>query len=134
MSATLKPGDVVTCRAGRRWRVDALVPMDAAPDLAIERARTLAALEKAADHLGVGDSARAELFMVPDAGRAADALRTAVNAEAFIRSRLADDECEHGRLRTDSTPACGCWPGESATPDPFEAAAAAVRQGGRRRP
>ena len=28
--------------------------------------------------------------------------------------RLADHECEHGRLPFDSTPPCGCWPQEGA--------------------
>lgn len=44
--------------------------------------------------------------------------------------KLADDECQHGRLPGDSTPACGCWPDESvavrrfddlSTPDPIGA-------------
>ena len=25
---------------------------------------------------------------------------------------MADFECKHGRLPSDSTPACGCWPNE----------------------
>jgi hypothetical protein len=35
--------------------------------------------------------------------------------EAGVVGRLADNECSHGRLPFDRTPACGCWPHESAT-------------------
>jgi hypothetical protein len=34
--------------------------------------------------------------------------------EVGLLGRLADHECRHGRLRFDSTPACGCWPEEGA--------------------
>jgi hypothetical protein len=32
--------------------------------------------------------------------------------EAGVIGRLADHECDHGRLPFDRTPACGCWPQE----------------------
>lgn len=32
--------------------------------------------------------------------------------EAGALGRLADNECSHGRLPGDQTPACGCWPQE----------------------
>jgi hypothetical protein len=35
--------------------------------------------------------------------------------EAGLLGRLADNECRHGRLPFDRTPACGCWPLEGAT-------------------
>lgn len=35
--------------------------------------------------------------------------------EAGVLGRLADHECQHGRLPGDRTPPCGCWPNE---PDP----------------
>jgi hypothetical protein len=39
--------------------------------------------------------------------------------------RLADNECRHGRLPFDRSPACGCWPLEGAAalslPRPREA-------------
>jgi hypothetical protein len=34
--------------------------------------------------------------------------------EAGLFGWLADLECRHGRLPFDRTPACGCWPDESA--------------------
>ena len=34
--------------------------------------------------------------------------------EAGLLGRLADNECRHGRLPFDRTPACGCWPQEGA--------------------
>jgi hypothetical protein len=34
--------------------------------------------------------------------------------EAGLWGRLADNECRHGRLPFDRTPACGCWPQEGA--------------------
>ena len=34
--------------------------------------------------------------------------------EAGLFGRLADHGCRHGRLPFDSTPPCGCWPGEGA--------------------
>jgi hypothetical protein len=34
--------------------------------------------------------------------------------EAGAIGRLADHECQHGRLPFDRTPACGCWPQEGA--------------------
>ena len=34
--------------------------------------------------------------------------------EAGVIGRLADHECDHGRLPFDPTPACGCWPQEGA--------------------
>jgi hypothetical protein len=34
--------------------------------------------------------------------------------EAGVLGRLADQECRHGRLPYDCTPACGCWPQEGA--------------------
>ncbi len=34
--------------------------------------------------------------------------------EAGVLGRLADNECRHGRLPFDRTPACGCWPQEGA--------------------
>jgi hypothetical protein len=36
----------------------------------------------------------------------------AVMAEPFCPPDLADFECVHGRLATDPTPACGCWPND----------------------
>jgi hypothetical protein len=30
--------------------------------------------------------------------------------EAGVLCPLADNECRHGRLPFDRTPACGCWP------------------------
>ena len=35
--------------------------------------------------------------------------------EAGVLGRLADHECPHGRLPSDRTPTCGCWPDETAT-------------------
>lgn len=32
---------------------------------------------------------------------------------------LADNECEHERLPTDTTPPCGCWPQEVTKDPPF---------------
>ena len=34
--------------------------------------------------------------------------------EAGVLGRLADHECRHGRLPSDRTPPCGCWPEEGA--------------------
>ena len=34
--------------------------------------------------------------------------------EAGMVGRLADHECRHGRLPSDRTPPCGCWPEEGA--------------------
>ena len=34
--------------------------------------------------------------------------------EAGLLGRLADNECRHGRLPFDRTPASGCWPQEGA--------------------
>lgn len=34
--------------------------------------------------------------------------------EAGVLCPLADNECHHGRLAFDRTPACGCWPEEGA--------------------
>jgi hypothetical protein len=34
--------------------------------------------------------------------------------EAGVLGGLADNECGHGRLAFDRTPACGCWPQEGA--------------------
>ena len=34
--------------------------------------------------------------------------------EAGLLGRLADNECRHGRLPFDRTPARGCWPLEGA--------------------
>ena len=34
--------------------------------------------------------------------------------EAGLLGRLADNECRHGRLPFDRTPACGCWPHEGS--------------------
>ena len=34
--------------------------------------------------------------------------------EAGVLGRLADHECRHGRLPSDQTPPCGCWPEEGA--------------------
>lgn len=34
--------------------------------------------------------------------------------EAGVLGRLADHECRHGRLPSDRTTPCGCWPEESA--------------------
>jgi hypothetical protein len=34
--------------------------------------------------------------------------------EAGVLGRLADHECPHGRLPSDRTPPCGCWPEEGA--------------------
>lgn len=41
--------------------------------------------------------------------------------------RLADDECKHGRLPGDRTPACGCWPQEGAAIVPLPTTAAPAR-------
>lgn len=38
--------------------------------------------------------------------------------EAGIVGNLADNECAHGRLPTDTTPPCGCWPQEAPQPAP----------------
>jgi hypothetical protein len=35
-----------------------------------------------------------------------------VCADFELGLRLADHECPHGRLYGDSSPSCGCWPGE----------------------
>lgn len=35
--------------------------------------------------------------------------------EAGLFMHLADHECKHGRLPTDRSPACGCWPSETTT-------------------
>lgn len=37
--------------------------------------------------------------------------------EPLLHSQLADDECQHGRLPGDRTPACGCWPIETREPE-----------------
>ncbi|HET6870149.1 MAG TPA: hypothetical protein VFH80_29825 [Solirubrobacteraceae bacterium] len=34
--------------------------------------------------------------------------------EGGVLGRLADHECRHGRLPSDRTPPCGCWPEEGA--------------------
>jgi hypothetical protein len=51
--------------------------------------------------------------------------------EAGALGRLADHECEHGRLPLDSTPPCGCWPEESAVvlalPSPSQVAESGAR-------
>jgi len=39
--------------------------------------------------------------------------------EAGLLGRLADHECVHGRLPSDRTPRCGCWPEEAATVIPL---------------
>jgi hypothetical protein len=51
----------------------------------------------------------------------ADRYRAAMHAaggdcpiEAGVLGRLADHECDHGRLSGDLTRRCGCWPQESA--------------------
>ena len=35
--------------------------------------------------------------------------------EAGVVGRLADHECDHGRLPGDRTPRCGCWPQENGS-------------------
>jgi hypothetical protein len=34
--------------------------------------------------------------------------------EAGVLGMLADNECRHGRLASDRTTPCGCWPNERA--------------------
>jgi len=34
--------------------------------------------------------------------------------ESGVLGRLADNECDHGRLPGDCTPKCGCWSPENA--------------------
>ena len=54
----------------------------------------------------------------PFADRYRQAMRQAGGAcpiESGVLGRLADHECEHGRLPGDRSAKCGCWPEESAT-------------------
>lgn len=51
------------------------------------------------------------LSVVPDRIRV---LELSLQWQDRIDNCLADNECEHGRLHGDTTPACGCWPAESA--------------------
>ena len=52
--------------------------------------------------------------------------------EAGVIGRLADHQCEHGRLPGDRTPRCGCWPQENASvialPEPARIHPTAVRR------
>ena len=60
---------------------------------------------------------------LPDRYRAA--MRLAGGAcpiEAGLLGRLADHECEHGRLPVDRTPSCGCWPQDAAPVIPLHSA------------
>lgn len=41
-----------------------------------------------------------------------EAAHVRCSIEAGTFGKLADNECKCGRLAGDSTPACGCWPGE----------------------
>ncbi|HYB25588.1 MAG TPA: hypothetical protein VEF89_03145 [Solirubrobacteraceae bacterium] len=59
------------------------------------------------------------------ADRYREAMRVAGGAcpiESGLLGRLADHECQHGRLPGDSTPRCGCWPQENQTVSPLQAA------------
>ena len=51
------------------------------------------------------------------ADRYRQAMRQAGGAcpiESGVLGRLADNECDHGRLPGDRTRKCGCWPPENA--------------------
>ena len=52
--------------------------------------------------------------------------------EAGVLGRLADHECEHGRLPGDRTSRSGCWPQENASvialPEPARIHPTAVRR------
>jgi hypothetical protein len=50
--------------------------------------------------------------------RAAEQAHGACPIESGHLLKLADNECEHGRLAGDSTPPCGCWPSEPPIPVP----------------
>ena len=53
----------------------------------------------------------------PFAERYREAVRQAGGAcpiESGVLGRLADNECDHGRLPGDRTGKCGCWPQENA--------------------
>ena len=53
----------------------------------------------------------------PFADRYREAMRQAGGAcpiESGVLGRLADNECDHGRLPGDRTGKCGCWPQENA--------------------
>jgi hypothetical protein len=54
----------------------------------------------------IGFSARYRAAMAQCGGRCP--------IEAGRLGRLADNECCHGRLPFDRTPACGCWPQQGA--------------------
>lgn len=54
-----------------------------------------------------------DLVIVPDRMHVFDRRLEVVDRwSGVLQSALADDECEHGRLPGDHTPACGCWPEE----------------------
>ena len=58
----------------------------------------------------------------PFADRYREAMRQAGGAcpiESGVLGRLADNECDHGRLPGDRTPKCGCWPQENASVIPL---------------
>lgn len=56
-----------------------------------------------------------QLVVVPDLiGTLARQADVAAKWSPAITSLMADDECRHGRLPSDPTPACGCWPGEAS--------------------
>lgn len=49
-----------------------------------------------------------------DQYRAAEKIAGACPLESGLIGALADNECEHGRLPTDTTRRCGCWREEGA--------------------
>ena len=54
----------------------------------------------------------------PFADRYRKAMRQAGGAcpiESGVLGRLADNECDHGRLPGDRSRKCGCWPQEDTT-------------------
>jgi hypothetical protein len=56
------------------------------------------------------------VIVVPELVRAIyRELRLAAVLEPAIRSTLADNECEHGRLPGDPSPPCGCYGTESVS-------------------
>lgn len=56
--------------------------------------------------------ALSDFVVVPSQAAIDVAIERRMLFDDLIRTRLADDECPHGRLAGDKTPACGCWPTE----------------------
>lgn len=54
-------------------------------------------------------------------------LEMGVLLTSSLPALLADDECAHGRLATDPTPPCGCWPNELHT-EPEELVVTAITE------